>query len=103
MLLHRARVLALVTILARLFPMTLEVRNFLRQYHRVLLVEPYAQLPASVHSLQNRCVSVLQQEVLADRIKLEYIASKLPPAVYNDVFMSERELLTVATVGPTAA
>ena len=83
--------------------MALEVRNFLRQYYRVLLVEPYAQLPDSVHSLQNRCVSVMQQEVLADRIKPEYIALNLPPAVYNDVFMSERELLIVATVEPTAA
>ena len=97
---HKTRVVAFMTILARFFPMTVEVRRFLLKYFRVLMREPNALLPASVYRLQNRCVSVIQQEVLAGRIQRRYVASRLPPTLHSEVYMSERELSTVAAVKP---
>ena len=100
MLTHKTRVLAFIKILARIFPTTLEVRSFLLQYYRLLLLDPNALLPDSVYQLKNCCVSVLQQEVAAGRVKRSYAAAFLPPTLYNDVVMSKRELLTVAAVLP---
>ena len=103
MLIHKTRVLTLIIIFARLFPMTVEVRRFLLKYNRVLMLDPNALLPASVYKLQNCCVSVLQQEVLDGRLNGSYVAAHLPPTLYSEVYMSERELLTVADVKPAVA
>ena len=99
-LIHKNRVLAFIKVLARLFPMKLEVRNFLRKYYRLLILDPNALLPLSVYKLQNQCVSVVHQEVTAGRLKRSYIVAFLPPVLYKEVVMSERELLNVAAILP---
>lgn len=95
------RVTALITILARLFPVSIEVKNFLLQYLRVLAVDENAVLDENLYCLKNRCISVIQQEVSAGRMTQVYVVSILPPTLYSDVFMSERELLIVAEVQPS--
>ncbi|GAU91924.1 hypothetical protein RvY_04085 [Ramazzottius varieornatus] len=99
---HTRRVGALIIIMARLFPVTHAVRDFLLQYYRVLIGDENVILPQSVYKLQNRCVSVLKQEVLAKRLTENYIASRLLPTPFSDIFQSNVEYLTLAIFDPLA-
>ncbi|GAU99997.1 hypothetical protein RvY_10921 [Ramazzottius varieornatus] len=98
--LHNRRALALVVIMARLFPPTQSVREFLVQYYRVLIGDQNVMLPESLFKLTNRCVSVLKQQVLTGKMTEIYVASRLPPTLYYDIYHSGTECSTLAIYDP---